>query len=200
MKTVYIIHGWDGSPNEPLHQWFKKSLEDQGFKVVIPAMPDPETPRIADWVGKINEIVDLKDDLIFIGHSVGCQAILRYIEKLSAGVKIKGVVLIAPWMELDQETVQEEGEEVVEMARPWMETPIDFSKVKSQAEKFVAIFSDNDPYVPISQKDLFEKELDAEIIIEHDKGHFSEEDNISELPSVLEVIEKLTRLVSSRSG
>ena len=28
MKTVYIIHGWEGSPREPMHKWIKKELND----------------------------------------------------------------------------------------------------------------------------------------------------------------------------
>ena len=91
-------------------------------------------------------------------------------------------------MELDRQTIEEEGQEVVEIAKPWMETSIDFEKIKSHLGKVVAIFSDNDPFVPLSQKDLFEKELGAEIIIEKGRGHFTVSDKVNELPSTLKAV------------
>jgi len=94
-------------------------------------------------------------------------------------------------MKVDEQTVTEEGEEIIKTVKPWEETPIDFEEVKKHSNKFVTIFSDNDSYVPLHQKDLFEKELDAHIIVEHKKGHFTRSDGISELPSALKAVIEL---------
>lgn len=188
MKNVYIIHGWGGSPNEPMLQWLKSSLEKRGFNVSIPVLPDTEAPEINAWVNKIRDTVILKEDVILIGHSIGCQAILRYLATIDEDIKIAGIVLIAPWVKLDEQTLKEEGEEIIKIAEPWMNNPINFNKVKSHINKSVAIFSDDDPYIPLKQKDIFEDKLEAEIIIEHDKGHFDPNSNVRELPSVLNAI------------
>lgn len=192
MKRIYIIHGWNGSPNEPMLQWLKINLEKAGHKVTVPAMPEPDIPKIETWLRKLKEVIESDGDTILIGHSVGCQAVLRYVETLPEGLKIAGVVLIAPWMELDAETIKEEGKGVIEIARPWIETPINFEKVRNQIGQVVAIFSDDDKFVPLSQKALFEKELNAQTFIEHHKGHFSPADEISELPVALEEVLKMT--------
>ena len=191
MKKVIIVHGWEGSPEEPIHKWLSLELRTKGYEVIAPEMPEAETPVIEKWLAKLNEVSNPDVETIFVGHSIGCQAVLRYLEKLPENIKIKGIVLIAPWMKLDSQTLEEEGEEVKEVAKPWMETPIDFRKVKVHTENITAIFSDNDPYVPVSQKDLFERELGAKIIIEHEKGHFTESDGVAELPSALEAIKRL---------
>src|SRR3989338_9052249 len=85
MKKVYIIHGWDGNPKEPMLQWLKINLEEEGYKVGVPLMPEPETPKIAAWVGKLKEIVVEPDEnTILVGHSVGCKrcfAILKLCRK-----------------------------------------------------------------------------------------------------------------------
>ncbi len=188
MKKVYIVHGWDGSPDEPLFKWLDKELTLKGYEVFRVAMPTPETPIIETWVERLQESINLDSETILVGHSVGCQAIMRYLETLSEESRIDGVVLLAPWMKLDQTTIEEEGEEVVEIARPWMETAINFNKVKLIAGKIIAIFSDNDDFVELSQKDFFEEKLNAQTIVEHEKGHFSPAENISELPSALESI------------
>ncbi|MEX1063744.1 MAG: alpha/beta hydrolase [Candidatus Paceibacterota bacterium] len=192
MKKVYIIHGWEGSPEEPMHKWLKLKLEEAGYEVTVPEMPEAENPKIEAWVGKLKEIIEPGPDTILVGHSIGCQGILRYIETLSEGSKIAGLVLIAPWMKLDMKTIEEEGEEVIEMAKPWMETPIDFKKVKTHVGGMVAIFSDNDPYVPLDQQELFKTELGAEIIVEKQKGHFTEGDGVEDLPSALEAVKNIS--------
>ena len=188
MKKVYIVHGWDGRPDEPLFLWLDNELTTKGFIVERIKMPEPETPVIETWVKKLHEVIIPNSETILLGHSVGCQAVMRYLETLPEETRIAGMVLLAPWMKLDQTTIEEEGSEVVEIARPWMETPIDFDKVKIIAGKTVAIFSDNDVFVELSQKEFFEDKLGARIIVEHNKGHFSPAENISELPSALESI------------
>jgi predicted alpha/beta hydrolase family esterase len=191
MKRVVIVHGWDGSPNEPMHIWLASTLKDKGYEVIVPAMPAPETPVIENWIAKLKEVAPVDENTVLVGHSVGCQAVLRYTETFPEGTKVRGIVLVAPWMELDETTIEEEGEEIKEIARPWMETPIDFEKIKTHTDKFVAIFSDNDPYVPLSQEPFFKEKLGAKTIIEHGMGHFTESDNVSELSSSLAAVEGL---------
>jgi predicted alpha/beta hydrolase family esterase len=79
-----------------------------------------------------------------------------------------------------------ESDEEKEIAKPWIETPIDLEKVKAVIPQTAAIFSDNDPYVSADNQEAFRDKLDSEIIIKHVKGHFSGEDGITELPIVLE--------------
>lgn len=185
-KRVFIIHGWDGKPEHGWYLWLRDELESRGFKVEVPEMPNSEEPEINSWVGKLNEIVgQVDEETYFVGHSVGCQTILRYLQILDESSKIGGAVFVAPWMHLDEETIREEGEEVIEIAKPWMETPIDFEKVKKMSKHYVAIFSDNDYYVPLSDRDIFRELLGAKIITEHDKGHFTEDDGIKDLPVLL---------------
>jgi uncharacterized protein len=188
IMKVYIVHGWEDNPKAPLLQWLKSSLGAKGYEVTVPAMPNPDTPTIDAWVGKLAEMVSPDDNTIFVGHSIGCQAILRYLQTLPPTKKIKGIVFIAPWMRLNEKTIEEEGEEAKEMAKPWIETPIDFNKVKNSIGGAIAIFSDNDPYVPLDQKAIFEKKLGAKVIIEKDKGHFATSDGITMLPSALNAI------------
>ncbi len=88
-------------------------------------------------------------------------------------------------MKLDEETIKEEGEEVVAIAKPWMETPINWEKVKSHCGDFICIFSDNDPYVPLSNKKLFREKLNTTILILKNRYHFDEGHGIKKLPEIL---------------
>ena len=60
--------------------------------------------------------------------------------------------------------------------------------MKQYTKNFVAIFSDNDQYVPLDNKDIFTDALEATIIVEHDKKHFSGSIGTIKLPVALEAI------------
>lgn len=189
-KRVFIIHGWDGYPEEGWFPWLKQELEQKDFSVAVPAMPDAAEPNIEAWTSHLSHIVGNADEnTFFIGHSIGCPAILRYLESLPADAKVGGAVFVAGWFTLTNVNSDEEKK----IARPWLETPIDFEKIKQHTKKFIALFSDNDPYVPLDNKNVFADKLGAKIIIEHDKKHFSGSTGTIELPVVLASILEITR-------
>ncbi len=184
-KRIFIIHGWDEHPDEGWFPWLKEKLEDKGFEVQVPEMPETEEPRIETWVPYLAQLVGKPDEnTFFVGHSIGCQAILRYLEYLPEGEKIGGAVFVAGWFSLASLGTDEE----TETARPWLETPIDFQKINQRIKKLIVIFSDNDPFVPAENRKIFEQKLNAKVIIEHKKGHFSGADKIIELPAALEAV------------
>lgn len=187
MKKIYLIHGWGGSnSSEGWFGWLKHNLKEKRFEVIGFNMPNTEKPEINAWIGFMKEnITDIDKETYFIGHSIGCQAILRYLETLSSK-KVGGCIFIAPWMELDKNTIEEEGKEVIKIAKPWMETPINFEKIKSHCNNFLAIFSDNDPYVPLESSKLFKKKLNSKIIIKKNQEHFNQVETIPEILSFLQ--------------
>jgi len=181
-----MVHGWDGNPKNCWFPWLKKKLEEKGVVVSALPMPHPENPTIADWVDCLATAVGEPDEHTYlVGHSIGCQTILRYIEQLKKPVG--GVVCVAGWFRLPFLTTGEEKE----IAQPWLETPMDYEKIKQQAGKIIAIFSDDDPDVDLGDKELFEKYLNAQTIVEHEKEHFSDDAGITELPSALQAVEEL---------
>ncbi len=186
MNKAIIVHGWSGSPEEPMLAWIRERFEEKGFSVFSPYMPNPDEPEIEAWVRKLDEVADhVDEETYFIGHSIGCQAILRYLERLPRDAKIGHCILIAPWIELTG-LGEEEGAE--EIARPWIETPINFERIKHRCDNFVAIFSENDPYVPLSNVVLFQEKLGAKTLILKDRGHFDPDSGIDELPEILDFI------------
>jgi uncharacterized protein len=186
MKRVFIVHGWDGNPDEAWLAWLRLELEKNNIQVVAPQMPNTGEPKIEEWVSYLTELVGVpNEETYFVGHSIGCQAIMRYLEK-AYPQKVGGVIFVAGWFHL--ENLEGSAEEAI--AKPWMETPIDLVKVKNSAKNILAIFSENDPFVPLADKNIFQKKLGAEIIVEKDKGHFTEDDGITQMPEVLEYILK----------
>lgn len=188
-KEIYIVHGWEGSPRNDWMPWAKKELTKLSYEVHIPEMPDTSHPKISTWVAFLKKVIkNPNKKTILIGHSIGCQTILRYLETLPENQKVDKVILVAGWITLTPMTTRTKEEQ--EIVKPWFETPIDLKKVKQQANSFIAIFSDNDPYVPYKENSkTYHEELDAKIILQKDQGHFSEDAEITKLPILLELLE-----------
>lgn len=185
MKKVYLIHGWGGGPeSETWFPWLRKELEKRHFYIEIPEMPNTNYPKIDIWIKKLNQIIKPDKNTYLIGHSIGCQTILRYLEKLPKNAKIGGAIFVAGWFSL-LESAYEKAEEK-EIAKPWIKTPINFEKIKKHTNNFLAIFSNDDPYIPLSDSELFTEELNAKIVIKHNEKHFNETKKINEIIDFIE--------------
>jgi len=192
MKRVFVIHGWCGSPYKEWFPWIKKELEKKGFEVQIPEMPDYDNPKIEKGIPFLKKLVKNPDkDTYFIGHSIGCQTILRYLETLPNETKVGGCAFVSGWFHLSEETMQEEG--TPEVANPWIESPINFDKILNHTTKFISIFSNDDPCVPISDSKIFKEKLNSKIIILNGRGHFNEDSNTTEIPELLKEFLKITK-------
>ncbi len=187
MKKVIIVHGWESSPEDAWLPWLKKELLQRNYQVIVPALPHPEKPKIADWISFLKQEIGLVDEnTLFIGHSIGAQTILRYLEQLPEGQMVGKLILVAPWLTLHELETKEEQE----VAQEWLETPINFANVMSHTSEITILLSDDDPWVPLTEnKHLFEKNLHARVIVEHAMSHYNREANIVKLPQLLPLIE-----------
>lgn len=151
-------------------------------------MPDADQPHIEPWVRALFETVGMPDrDTVFVGHSMGCQAIVRYCEALPDGVVACGAVFVAGFF--TSITGLRDTPEQEATLDEWLKTPVDYAAAKAHILNSVAIFSNNDPYVPLENQDTFRDQLGSEIVIVPNAGHFSGDlDGTAELPIVREMI------------
>ena len=183
---VFIIHRWGGNPSTDWYQWLSNAIKSKGFDVFVPSMPNPDKPAIEEWVGAIGKNVSsIDENTYFVGHSIGCQAILRFLETVSGTAG--GVLLVAPWLHLKEAAYESEGDR--EIARPWIEEPINFGKIR--AKKIRIIMATGDPYVPVEDSKIFEEKLCASTDIMPVSTHFTTEDGYAELHVALNEFMKL---------
>lgn len=181
---IFLIHGWGGSPNGDWLPWAIKELKSRGYEVIAPAMPDTDHPIIDAWVSTLAHLVgEPRPTDIFIGHSIGTQTILRYLQSINS--QVSKVILVAPWFTL----TNLEGPESWGIAEPWLKTPMNFSLIKPKAQEFITIFSVNDPWVPYAEnKQLFVERLNPRIITLHNLGHITADEGVTELPAILDLL------------
>jgi len=181
MKKVYLIHGWGGSSEGGWFDWLKTELKARGYEVKAFDMPNTDEPKIEEWVGYlIDNIKDVDEETYFVGHSIGCQTVIRFLEKLHKHKKVGGCVFVAGWFDL----INLEPEELL-IAHPWVNSRIHFDRVLDHCNNFLAIFSDNDPYVHLNEIKKFEENLGAKIIIKKGLDHFN---TVEKIPEILKFI------------
>jgi hypothetical protein len=178
MKRVLIIHGFRSSPENGFKPWLRDELSSRNFKVEIPTMPHPDAPVMEQWLETLEHLVPDPDrHLILLGHSLGCAAILRYLERLKPGTKVGGAVLVAG-----------PASSVNPAIRSFYQSPFDWTSIRQHCDRFVAIHSDNDPHVPLADAAIYKTHLDAQVIVERDKGHFSGSEGCRKLTSALQAL------------
>lgn len=187
---VYIIHGWEDNPQNGWFPWIKKQLEELGCEVHAPTMPDPAHPDIEIWVNFLKHLVGTPDQrTFFIGHSIGCQTILRYLTTIVDDIQVGGVVLVAGWVTLKPAAMEDEAAAAV--ATPWLERPLNWPAMRKHVTDVTCIMSDDDQFVPVEDGKIFARELGAHLVMEHQKKHLSGFDGVMVLPSVKRAIIEL---------
>lgn len=191
MNKIYIIHCWDGTKEDGWYPWLDKELSNKNNKVYRLNMPNTANPKIEEWVSFLDKQIETLDDkTYFIGHSIGCQTILRYLQTKDI-CKVGGILFVAPWLDLLDYAI--EDEDSYNTAKPWLTIPINFEKIKKFTNNISCIFSDNDYFVSLDQKDKFEELLNVKTIIVNNKGHISQDDNVYELKEILEECKKMIK-------
>jgi predicted alpha/beta hydrolase family esterase len=179
MKQLLCIHGWDGSPDSAWKPWLKRTAEELGYKTHFPQMPGGKHPKKKEWVKMIREIVKEPDaSWTLVGHSLGCPAIFRFLEALPQGQEVGTVILIAGLCRHRKEEFEE--------IRPFFEPAFDWQKVRSAARHFVVVHSKDDTWVPLENGLEMAKFLRVDPIILDGFKHFSTDDNILEIPVLLQ--------------
>ena len=180
MKNVIIFHGTGGTPNSFWHPYLKKELEKRGYDVWVPALPDTDTPDLANWIPEALKGT-FSTETILVGHSAGCPLILSILERIH--IKISKAILVSGyarnlWEKADIKILQQS---------------YDWEKIKSHVENIFFINSDNDPWgcTDVEGRYMFDH-LGGTLIIKHGEGHMGSDfykQPYREFPLLVKLIE-----------
>lgn len=189
---AFIIHGYLSFPEEAWLPWLKAQLEQRGCTVALPAMPRPDHPVIGEWIPFIARLIGEPDHAtLLVGHSLGCQAVVRYLETVGvAGKSVARTLLVAGDFPVERPVAEaaraSHGNAVLV---PWFSQGVDAAAVKRAAGECTVILSDNDPYIDVPAAiATFRTALDPKIVIVPGGGHFNEDDRLTELPAALDAL------------
>ena len=181
--NAFIIHGIEGHPEENWFPWLKDKLEKLNINTIIPNFPNADNPQLSEWLDFFKKYENnIDEETILIGHSLGVSFILNFLEKNNK--KISSAFFIAGF------TGKIENE-FYERMKSFIDKDFNFEKIKNSCKKFFIYSSDNDPYVPSEKGKELAGNLDSELIIVNNAGHFNTEAGYTEFPLLLENIKNL---------
>ncbi len=182
MKTLTLVPRWAGRPDSDSYPWLLEQLRQSPgpfTSVRTLAMPEPQQPTIPAWVSTLTQALGPlpAPGTVLLGHSVGCQALLRYLATLPPGSAVDGTLLVAGWWEVDTPW---------DSLRPWLESPGDLARIRAAAGRLVVLLSDNDPFTSdfARNRALWKERLGAQVVLVPGARHF----NAAQEPAVLDAL------------
>ncbi|MBS9442355.1 RBBP9/YdeN family alpha/beta hydrolase [Photorhabdus heterorhabditis] len=178
--NLVIVHGFLAAPNRHWFPWLKGQYERSNIQVIVPEMPESHAPSPHLWQEKLQQsIPNPNERTLFIGHSLGCIATLRYISSLPDDVTIGGVVLISGFSE-ELPTLPE--------LSTFTDVNLDFRLFIQKIKRRIAVLSLNDEIVPPQFTLNLSQKICAELYGFPDGGHFLDRDGFTIFPNLEKVL------------
>ncbi len=145
-----LIHGFESSGGGNWFSGIKKRLEEKGFEVFNPNMPESGHPNVESWLETLQPYLDkLNENSIVIGHSLGSKAAVHLLGRTNK--KIAKLFLVASaignpkrnWEKLKE---QMPGSDVEALRKFWQE-PINWKSVNKSVKESFVILSKDDPVI-----------------------------------------------------
>ncbi|PIZ61954.1 hypothetical protein COY17_03310 [Candidatus Saccharibacteria bacterium CG_4_10_14_0_2_um_filter_52_9] len=184
MNRAVILHGTGGSPQSNWLPWLKADLENRGYKVWVPELPNNQTPNRQVYNDFLfNSGWDFADNLV-VGHSSGAVSVLNLIEDQRCP-PIKTGVLIGAWSGTKGTDLDKD-----QFSALFPPEGFNFELIKQKAAQLLFLHGDNDPLCPLEQAKWLAAQTASEIIIVPGASHFRRDDGFTELPQLTEALEK----------
>lgn len=181
MKNASIFHGTGGNPTLFWTPYLKKHLQELGYTVWTPQLPDTDKPELKNWLPYALDNGMYDTESVLIGHSAGCPLMLSILENIE--VKIKLAIFVSGFVENLTSGKTD----------PILQETYDWEKIKSHCEHFIFINSDNDPWkCDDKQGRIMFDNLGGELLIRHGEGHMGSvkfNQPYTEFPLLVKLIE-----------
>ncbi len=152
-KRALLIHGFEATGDDHWFKKMKKALEARGVEVHSPTVSTSHHPTIDSWMNELAPLVkDFGPDDIVIGHSLGGNAAIRLVQKMSKS--IGRLFLVASAIghvrnENEWETLARSMPEsdIVSLRQFW-QSPIDWNRITALVPHALLIKSKDDRIIP----------------------------------------------------
>jgi len=170
-----IIPGLHNSNQDHWQTRFERTSPDNFIRIHQENWDEPDCET---WINQIeHELTALNHaELVLIGHSIGCIAIVKWVEKF--GHRIKGALLVAP---SDPENPN------------YPSYITGFTPIPNETLPFptIVVASDNDHVTTIERSKTFAKNWGSKLVILNDAGHIEPKSGFGNWPLGLELIKEL---------
>lgn len=168
-KTLFIIHGSYGNPNENWFPWLKKELESLGRQVFVPEFPIPKNKEghsLEKWLTVFKEYKQyINEHTIFVAHSRGCSFLYQLIPILNK--KIHSLFLVGGFVDYDQWRPEVYSKYDSFQSRPYL-----WKRIRKLVN-YIEFFQSTNDVIPISEGQFQADWLHAKMTLVKNSGHFN---------------------------
>ncbi|RTK94971.1 hypothetical protein EKI60_00735 [Candidatus Saccharibacteria bacterium] len=181
-KRATILHGTSGNPNEHWLPWVKHQLEQAGYEVYAPLLPDNDRPNQKTYEQFLQKSGWDFSDNILVGHSSGATTALNLL--LSEWFPhAKAVVLAGTF--LNEKWTKDLGVFPAGNFDDLFIHDFDSAKLTAQADTFYFVHGDNDPYCDIEDAKQLCQQVQGTFIAMPGGHHLGGSSGITELPELI---------------
>lgn len=181
IDRILLVPRWSGTAASDCYPWLERELAARAPGVrleVAPLAPAPDRPEIEACLEVLAGLDPART--LLVGHSVGCQVLLRKLARLPDEARAPALLCVAGWWTVD---------EPWDTLRPWIEVPFDHGRAAARCARIEVLLSDDDPFTRDAEETRrrFVAALGAEVQIVPGRRHF----NAPEEPAVLAAVLRL---------
>jgi predicted alpha/beta hydrolase family esterase len=187
MKKAILLHGWEWNWKNHWFPWTQWELENRGFEVYSPNLPNTMFPVLEEHLNYIEDIVkDFTDGDIIIGHSLWGSLAMNIIEKYKLSW-IKVILVWPTYQGYNKDNEKKYSDEWFKTLSAYTSNHIENTEVWNQ---YIICLSENDESIDLEKAEeyycMFE---DVEFLEFPNSGHFTKWDWVTQLPEILEYFE-----------
>jgi len=178
LYNIYVVHGYTANSQANWFPDLKNQLESENIKVHIFDMPDPYAPKEKDWLDFLDKnITNFDEKSIFIGHSLGCVAILNFLgdkdmDNIESLFLISGFVEESPIPELSE----------------FIKKKINYPEFIGSVKNIVVVSAKDDDIVPYRYSETLAERLNARFELLETGKHFIDRDGFAKFPYLIDLI------------
>ena len=181
MPSAVLLHGTDGSPDGNWFPWLRHQLEERGYQVWSPLLPENHTPNRHTYESFLKDSGwDYRDNLL-IGHSSGATTALNLLST-AWFPRVRQTILVGTFLN-ERLLPGVDWYEPGQFDNLFPDNGFDRERLHSKSESFLFLHGDNDPYCALSDAKQLASSLGADMVTIHNGQHLSS--NRTELPELL---------------
>ncbi len=173
---IYIVPRWSGTPQS---DWYPRMMAEieahPSAGLAVLDMPNWNAPVIETSTNALRQMLppeQLNEEVFLVGHSVGCQALLHYLNSVAIShpkARIGGLLCVAGWFDVDQHW---------DTIKPWVaaQKDIDYARIPPMCREITVLLSDNDPFTAdyAHNTHLWQTRLQADVQLFPAMRHFND--------------------------
>ncbi|BBH66314.1 hypothetical protein ACTI_29990 [Actinoplanes sp. OR16] len=177
--SFLLLHGWQNRrPPEHWQHWLAGELTALGHDVDYPQLPDPDHPKLDDWMAELRTRVAAMpgSSRTVLCHSLGCLLWLNAVARGAVPVQVDRVLLVAP----PSPSVTLSHPEIAGFAHP----PVTPAQLAAASRHTRLVGTDNDPYFPEDIREVYGS-LNIPIDVLPGAAHLNMDSGYGPWPSIL---------------